>query len=117
VGRPRPIEFFSAARHPFAVAIVLDGTFSMWLGAGFQKQMAAARALAESLDADDQVALGSLTRPVAELSDNKVNVSRLLRQSVSSVTFGAKGFEETESRPGLAWHSHHWRLTTVGALS
>jgi VWFA-related protein len=102
-GKPRPIAFFSAARHPFAVAIVLDGTFSMWLGAGFQKQMAAARELAEALDADDQVALGSLTRPVAELSDNKVNVSRLLRQSVPSVTFGARGFEGTESRPGLAW--------------
>jgi len=103
-GKRQPIVFFSAARHPIAVALVLDSTFSMLLGAGLAKQADTGRALAEALDRDDQLALGSLTRPIRELSEDKLEVSRLLRRPPNFIAADVlrKG-GEADAREGLDW--------------
>jgi len=102
-GKRQPIQFFSAARHPFAIAMVLDISTSMTMGAGVTRQMPAARALAEALDPDDEIALGSLTGPVVGLSPDKVNVSRLLRLAPSQIKSDTRPISEEESRRGLDW--------------
>ncbi len=101
-GKRQPIAFFSAERHPFAVALVLDSTFSMLMGSGLAKQVNTARALAEALDRDDQIALGSLTRPLRELSEDKMEVSRLFRRPAIAADV-ARLSGEAGSQEGLAW--------------
>jgi hypothetical protein len=100
-GKRQPIVFFSAERHPFAVAFVLDTTFSMVLGSGMVRQVDTARALVEALDPDDQASLGSLGRPLVELSADKINLSRLLRRPwCPGFQYGLRSARPREASPG-----------------
>jgi VWFA-related protein len=103
-GKPQPIAFFSDARHPFAAALVVDTTFSMQLTAGMNRQLSVARALVEALDADDQASLGSLSRPLVELSADKTRLLQILRRPGVAVAqdFNNLGVE-IESQRGLQW--------------
>jgi Ca-activated chloride channel family protein len=79
-GKPQPITFFSAERHAFALALLLDVRSGMLFGPGWARQMAFGQALAGALDPDDRVALGSTAKPILPLSSDKLEVSRQLGQ-------------------------------------
>src|SRR5688572_3710872 len=98
-GKPQPVTFFSADRHPFAVALLLDTRFSMSVGPGLARQAEFARAIADALDTDDRVALGSTTRPLLQLSKDKTEASRQLRRPPMAL---AQAFARPGDEPSAA---------------
>lgn len=103
-GKPQPITYFSADRHPFALALLIDGRSSMMFGPGWARQAEFARLLADSLDKDDHVALGSVHGPLVQLSADKTEVSRQLRRPPLSLAGEFKRFEDEPSAAnGFIW--------------